>query len=231
MAAAAAAAVPVVGPSSPSSMPLRSRLAGHVISSDVLQRDFDASSEQLHTRRLLVKTNHMPRWGALLTSVSVAYVIEDSVVDARSLTMTTHTRNISSTSLLEVHERTQYSPCRADATRCGRGRRGCGRRRFLPVRPPTGPCRSASDRREMPPASPLPRPRPRCWHRTDLHTVAHIISHIRGWAGVVEAFALDRFRRNAQRAREALKQVMDTIRAERYVFQAIAADRADAGPA
>ncbi|KAI9027697.1 PRELI domain-containing protein 1, mitochondrial [Hyaloraphidium curvatum] len=90
--------------------------ASHVLSADVLDRRV-AADGSLHTLRLLVKTNHMPAWGAALFKVAMhGYILEQSVVDPRTRTMTTTTKNITHTTLMEV---TEWSTLRPDDSGSG----------------------------------------------------------------------------------------------------------------
>ena len=55
------------------------------------------SDQKLLSRRLLTKTNRMPRWAERLFPANVAhsvYILEDSIVDPQNQTMTTFTWNI-----------------------------------------------------------------------------------------------------------------------------------------
>ena len=52
------------------------------------------SDQKLLSRRLLTKTNRMPRWAERLFPANVAhsvYILEDSIVDPQNQTMTTFT--------------------------------------------------------------------------------------------------------------------------------------------
>ncbi|PNI18090.1 PRELID1 isoform 4, partial [Pan troglodytes] len=62
-------------------------------------------------RRLLTKTNRMPRWAERLFPANVAhsvYILEDSIVDPQNQTMTTFTWNINHARLMVVEERCVY---------------------------------------------------------------------------------------------------------------------------
>lgn len=59
--------------------------------------------QKLLSRRLLTKTNRMPRWAERLFPANVAhsvYILEDSIVDPQNQTMTTFTWNINHARLM-----------------------------------------------------------------------------------------------------------------------------------
>lgn len=59
--------------------------------------------QKLLSRRLLTKTNRMPRWAERLFPANVAhsvYILEDSIVDPQNQTMTTFTWNINHSRLM-----------------------------------------------------------------------------------------------------------------------------------
>jgi len=61
------------------------------------------SDQKLLSRRLLTKTNRMPRWAERLFPANVAhsvYILEDSIVDPQNQTMTTFTWNINRARLM-----------------------------------------------------------------------------------------------------------------------------------
>lgn len=58
---------------------------------------------KLLSRRLLTKTNRMPRWAERFFPANVAhsvYILEDSIVDPKNRTMTTFTWNINHARLM-----------------------------------------------------------------------------------------------------------------------------------
>ncbi|XP_059397293.1 PRELI domain-containing protein 1, mitochondrial-like [Carassius carassius] len=79
----------------------------HVLTEDVVFREVTPDNLLL-TRRLLTKTNRLPRWaervfpGNLSRSV---YIIEDSVVDLGNRSLTTLTWNVNHAKLMRVVER------------------------------------------------------------------------------------------------------------------------------
>ncbi|XP_051515262.1 PRELI domain containing 1b isoform X2 [Myxocyprinus asiaticus] len=96
----------------------------HVLTEDVVFREV-TSDNCLVSRRLLTKTNRLPRWaerifpGSLTRSV---YIIEDSVVDLSNRSLTTLTWNINHAKFMRVVERCVFhgereSPVRTQLTR------------------------------------------------------------------------------------------------------------------
>ncbi|KAE8614891.1 hypothetical protein XENTR_v10008343 [Xenopus tropicalis] len=82
----------------------------HVLSEDILYREV-TPDHKLLTRRLLTKTNRLPRWAERIFPANVAhavYVVEDSIIDPFSKTMTTYTWNINHASIMSVEERCVY---------------------------------------------------------------------------------------------------------------------------
>ncbi|MCJ8742104.1 hypothetical protein PDJAM_G00078200 [Pangasius djambal] len=79
----------------------------HVLTEDVIFREVTPDNRLL-SRRLLTKTNRLPRWaerifpGNLSRSV---YIVEDSVVDPSSRRLTTLTWNLNHSTLMTVVER------------------------------------------------------------------------------------------------------------------------------
>uniref|UniRef100_A0A914S308 PRELI/MSF1 domain-containing protein n=1 Tax=Parascaris equorum TaxID=6256 RepID=A0A914S308_PAREQ len=87
--------------------------AQHILSEDVIERKIDGN--QIRTKKLIVKKGATflkaaPRWMTRLTSIQVMPTLEESVYDRATRTLTTYTRNISCTSLFNMHERCVYKP-------------------------------------------------------------------------------------------------------------------------
>lgn len=80
-------------------------ISTHVLTEDVVYREVTADNCLL-SRRLLMKTNRLPRWaeaffpGGMSRSV---YIIEDSIVDPVSRSLTTYTWNLNHTKLMVSH--------------------------------------------------------------------------------------------------------------------------------
>ncbi|KAG7458585.1 hypothetical protein MATL_G00222010 [Megalops atlanticus] len=96
----------------------------HVLSEDVVFRQVTADGRLL-SRRLLTKTNRLPRWAERFFPSNLsrsAYILEDSIVDPASKSLTTFTRNLNHTRLMTVEERCvfQADPDRPAWTRLSR---------------------------------------------------------------------------------------------------------------
>ncbi|KAM4584904.1 PRELI domain-containing protein 1, mitochondrial-like isoform 2-T2 [Odontesthes bonariensis] len=79
----------------------------HVLTEDVVYREVTADCRLL-SRRLLMKTNRLPRWadpffpGGMSRCV---YIVEDSILDPVNRSLTTYTWNLNHTTLMSVEER------------------------------------------------------------------------------------------------------------------------------
>ncbi|XP_076308170.1 preli-like isoform X2 [Tachypleus tridentatus] len=82
----------------------------HVLSEDVFHRYIEDG--KLYTKRLLQKTNRLPKWGEKIIGASCrsVFVVEESVVDPKNKIVTTYTRNIGMISLMVVEEKCVYRP-------------------------------------------------------------------------------------------------------------------------
>uniref|UniRef100_A0A672GS93 PRELI/MSF1 domain-containing protein n=1 Tax=Salarias fasciatus TaxID=181472 RepID=A0A672GS93_SALFA len=79
----------------------------HVLTEDVVYREVTAD-HRLLSRRLLMKTNRLPRWAERFFPSGMArsvYIIEDSIVDPVNRSLTTYTCNLNHTTLMSVEER------------------------------------------------------------------------------------------------------------------------------
>ncbi|XP_076004225.1 PRELI domain-containing protein 1, mitochondrial-like [Genypterus blacodes] len=79
----------------------------HVLTEDVVYREVTAD-HRLLSRRILTKTNRLPRWAERFFPSGIArsvYIIEDSIVDPVSRSLTTYTWNLNHTTLMSVEER------------------------------------------------------------------------------------------------------------------------------
>ncbi|XP_077460727.1 PRELI domain containing 1b [Stigmatopora argus] len=79
----------------------------HVLTEDVVYREVTAD-HKLCSRRLLTKTNRLPRWAEHFFPAGISrsvYIIEDSVVDPVRRCLTTYTWNLNHTTLMSVEER------------------------------------------------------------------------------------------------------------------------------
>ncbi|GFN84149.1 protein preli-like [Plakobranchus ocellatus] len=79
----------------------------HVLTEDVLARYTE--NNKLICRRLLTKTNKIPKWGEVLVGRdSHVLIIEESIVDPVEKTLTTYTRNIGLQRIMAVEEKCIY---------------------------------------------------------------------------------------------------------------------------
>ncbi|CAJ0605991.1 unnamed protein product [Cylicocyclus nassatus] len=87
--------------------------AKHIMSEDVLERI--VTEDKIVTKKLIVKQGssflkRVPRWLSRMTEVRTVPVIEESIYDRRTRTLTTYTRNVSHIKLFAMHERCVYRP-------------------------------------------------------------------------------------------------------------------------
>lgn len=82
----------------------------HVLSEDVLSRKI-TDSNVLVTKKLLVKerTFPIPKWAEKFVTFKNVFVLEESHCDRDNKTLTSFTRNISSTKLMTVVEKCVYT--------------------------------------------------------------------------------------------------------------------------
>ena len=77
-------------------------ISTHVLTEDVVYREVTADNRLL-SRRLLMKTNRLPRWAEVLFPTGMSrsvYIIEDSIVDPVNRSLTTYTWNLNHTTLM-----------------------------------------------------------------------------------------------------------------------------------
>ncbi|XP_077380856.1 PRELI domain-containing protein 1, mitochondrial-like [Festucalex cinctus] len=96
----------------------------HVLTEDVVYREVTAD-HRLLSRRLLTKTNRLPRWAERFFPAGMSrsvYIVEDSIVDPISRSLTTYTWNLNHTTLMSVEERCVFrdSPEQPDVTQLKR---------------------------------------------------------------------------------------------------------------
>jgi len=80
----------------------------HVLTEDVIRREIRPDGS-LYTCRLLMKTNSIPKWGQALMPARLVPIIEESIVDPKTKTLTTLCRNITYKSLMETTEKVIYT--------------------------------------------------------------------------------------------------------------------------
>lgn len=83
--------------------------SSHVLSEDTVVRNVVGG--QLHSTRLLTKTNRMPKWGERIISARHVNVIEESIVDPEKKELCTYTRNVGLTKVMTCVEKVMYRPC------------------------------------------------------------------------------------------------------------------------
>ncbi|AET39255.1 PRELI/slowmo family protein Ecym_4179 [Eremothecium cymbalariae DBVPG len=83
----------------------------HVIATDVLRRELDASGKRLISERLITVKQSVPQWIMMLIgSTNISYVREVSVVDLETKTLNLRSCNLTYSNLLKVFENVTYSP-------------------------------------------------------------------------------------------------------------------------
>ncbi|OXU26527.1 hypothetical protein TSAR_011787 [Trichomalopsis sarcophagae] len=78
----------------------------HVISEDTISREI--KDGKLYTKRLLTKTNRVPKWGERFISKNNVKIVEESIVDPKKKILTTYTRNLGYTKVMSVVEKVVY---------------------------------------------------------------------------------------------------------------------------
>ncbi|CAK1583247.1 unnamed protein product [Parnassius mnemosyne] len=78
----------------------------HVLSEDTWSRHVRDGC--LYTKRLLTKTNRVPKWGERFFNAKSVKIIEESVVDPKEKVLVTYTRNLGYTKVMSVVERVEY---------------------------------------------------------------------------------------------------------------------------
>ncbi|EDW72077.1 uncharacterized protein Dwil_GK10633 [Drosophila willistoni] len=79
----------------------------HVLTEDTIQRE--VRDGKLYSRRLLSKTNPVPKWGARFYNNAPVKIVEDSVLDPVKRTFTTFTRNLGMKKIMKVDEIVVYT--------------------------------------------------------------------------------------------------------------------------
>lgn len=64
----------------------------HVLTEDTVSRE--VRNGKLYSKRILTKTNRIPKWGERFVSTRVVKIVEESVVDPQEKLLITYTRNI-----------------------------------------------------------------------------------------------------------------------------------------
>lgn len=80
--------------------------SNHVLSEDTWSREIKDGC--LHTKRVLTKTNRVPKWGERFFNAKSVKIIEESIVDPDKKIFITYTRNLGYTKVMSVVERVEY---------------------------------------------------------------------------------------------------------------------------
>ncbi|XP_046385071.1 protein preli-like [Ischnura elegans] len=82
----------------------------HVLTEDTIFRE--VRGYKLFSKRLLTKTNRVPKWGEHFVGSRIVRIIEESIVDPKNKVMVTYTRNIGYTRVMSVVEKVVYQESR-----------------------------------------------------------------------------------------------------------------------
>jgi hypothetical protein len=66
--------------------------SNHVLSEDTIFREIRGN--KLFTKRLLTKTNRVPKWGERFVNARTVKIVEESITDPNEKVLITYTRNI-----------------------------------------------------------------------------------------------------------------------------------------
>lgn len=80
--------------------------SSHVLSEDTISRE--VKNGCLYTKRLLTKTNRVPKWGERFFQAKSVKIVEESMVDPKKKILITYTRNLGFTKVMSVVERVEY---------------------------------------------------------------------------------------------------------------------------
>lgn len=78
----------------------------HVLTEDTISRE--VKNGKLYSKRLLTKTNRVPKWGERFISKNIIKIMEESIVDPEAKTLTTYTRNLGYTKVMSIVEKVVY---------------------------------------------------------------------------------------------------------------------------
>ncbi|XP_037093097.1 PRELI domain-containing protein 1, mitochondrial-like [Pollicipes pollicipes] len=82
--------------------------SSHVLTEDTVQRQMTGGC--LRSKRIVTKTNRMPKWGERFLSARTVAVLEESACEPARRSLVTLTRNLGHTHLMQVSERVEYVP-------------------------------------------------------------------------------------------------------------------------
>ena len=80
--------------------------SSHVLSEDTIHREIQGDS--LYTRRIITKTNSVPKWGERFVKTTVVSIVEDSYVNRKEKTIKTYTRNVGYTRVMVMEDKLTY---------------------------------------------------------------------------------------------------------------------------
>ncbi|XP_033215255.1 PRELI domain-containing protein 1, mitochondrial isoform X2 [Belonocnema kinseyi] len=80
--------------------------SSHVLSEDTVFRE--VKNGKLYSKRLLTKTNRLPKWGERFISKNIVKIIEESIIDPKGKVLTTYTRNLGYQKVMTVVEKVVY---------------------------------------------------------------------------------------------------------------------------
>lgn len=78
----------------------------HVLTEDTVQRE--VKSGRLFTKRLLSKTNSIPKWAERFVTANLVNIVEESIVDPKNRVLVTYTRNLGYAKVMSVTEKVVY---------------------------------------------------------------------------------------------------------------------------
>lgn len=79
----------------------------HVLTEDTVQREV-RSGGQLFSKRLLTKTNSIPKWAERFVTANNVNIVEESIVDPKNKVLVTYTRNLGYAKVMSVIEKVVY---------------------------------------------------------------------------------------------------------------------------
>ncbi|NXA02273.1 PRLD1 protein, partial [Nesospiza acunhae] len=166
----------------------------HVLTEDIVHREV-TPDHKLLSRRLLTKTNRMPRWAERFFPANVAhsvYILEDSIVDPKNRTMTTFTWNINHARLM-----------------VGVGLGGCLGGGGDPAVPTAGLCllQVVEERCEY-------RVNPENSNWTEVKREAWVSSSLFGVSRAIQEFGLARFKSNVTKSTKGFEYVLAKMQGE-----------------
>lgn len=81
--------------------------SSHVLTEDTISRK--VKDGLLYTTRMLTKTSGVPKWGERFITKKVVKIVEESIVDPKTKTLTTYTRNLGYTKVMSIVEKVVYT--------------------------------------------------------------------------------------------------------------------------